>query len=175
MTRQLHRAVLSHGSQCGHQAPMLHLYQSSPDHLNAESEAIQNAESGNAEIYGIFRLGEEKALLSNMKHSLKERIKAKDDSLFYINGRKDELTCQECWAEAASLWNPIPRPEGKGVCKVWGGCFLVWLSLNKVCDRYWLLYHRQKKQKNIFSPFTFRVPERYALTAPQKCQHLSIA
>lgn len=99
-----------------------------------------------------------------MKHSLKARIKAKDDSLFYKDGRKDELTHQGCWAEGASLWNLIPRPEGKGACMVWGGCY-----------RYWLLYHRQKGQKNIFSLFTFHIPERYALTIPQKCQHLSIA
>jgi len=132
---------------------MLHLYQSSPDHLNAES--------GHTEIYGIFSLEERKLWLSNMKHSLKARIKAKDDSLFYKGGRKDELTHQGCWAEGASLWNLIPRPEGKGACTV--------------CYRYWLLYHRQKGQKNIFSLFTFHIPERYALTIPHKCQHLSIA
>lgn len=125
---------------------MLHLYQSSPDHLNAES--------GHAEIYGIFRLGEEKALLSNMKHSLKERIKAEDDSLFYINGRKDELTRQACWAEGASVWNLIPRPEGKDVCKVWGGCFLVWLSLNAI--GFFITDKKTRRTFSAYLPFVFQ-------------------
>lgn len=56
-----------------------------------------------------------------MKHSLKERrIKTKEEFLFYINGRKGELTCQRCQVEGASLWNLIPRPEGKGDSKMWG-------------------------------------------------------
>lgn len=109
-----------------------------------------------------------------MKHSLKERrIKTKEESLFYINGRKGELTCQRCQVEGASLWNRIPRPEGKGDGKMWGVrffvfCFFLIVFYNRSQCHYQLIYDGQKDQ--IFILFTFQVTERYALTVLQKPQ-----
>lgn len=86
-----------------------------PDHLDAEA--------GHVKIYSIFSLGSEKALPSKMKNSMKKREKKDEEhSLFYINGRKGELTCQGCWAEGASLCNLIPSPERKVVAQGGRGC-----------------------------------------------------
>lgn len=138
-----------------------------PDHLDAEA--------GHVKIYSIFSLGSEKALPSKMKNSMKKREKkAEEDSLFCINGRKGELTCQGCWAEGASLCNLIPSPEREGSGMGRDGVLLVFL--NKTWCHCWPFYEGQKDQKNIFT-FSAYLPFKFQKGTPptimQKSQTLS--